>query len=236
MKLQRYSRIFHSLDPREIVLLKSFPCRWGRCAFCSYIGDNCEDAELINKTNESVLKQVTGEFKVLEVINSGSCFEIPNESLEMIKRVLADKAIEKLYLESHWHYRKRLDDMRLFFGIPIIFITGIETFDAGFRNDVLGKGVEFKCVEEIKQFFDSVCIMVGMRGQTKAMISRDVEILLENFDHGTINLFVENNTAIKPDLELQEWFKNNFAWLNDVKKIDVLWQNTDFGVGTVIDE
>lgn len=236
MKLVRYSKILKSLEMREIVLLKSLPCRWGRCSFCSYIDDNSTDVDEIDRLNSEVLQKVTGEFKILEVINSGSCFEIPEKSLLAIQQTVARCGIEKLYFEAHWSYREKLPEFKRFFKAKTFFITGIETFDDYFRNQVLKKGVVFRDIDEIKRYFDSVCIMVGMLGQTKEMISRDVKILLENFDHGTINLFVENHTEIKPDFDLQRWFKQEYAWLNDVKKIDVLWKNTDFGVGTVLNE
>jgi hypothetical protein len=234
--LVRYGRIIRSKDRREIILLKALPCRWGHCSFCNYIEDNSVDIEEINRINKSVIQGVTGEFGVLEVINSGSCFELPDETLKMLQKLVAEKDIRKLYFESHWIYRHKLNDFRSLFPAPIVFITGIETFDDFFRNQILKKGVQFKNVEEIKQYFDSICIMVGMVGQTKEMIANDVKILIDNFDHGTVNLFVENGTEIKPDFELQSWFKKEYGWLEQVQKIDVLWKNTDFGVGTVLNE
>ena len=35
----RYSKILEK-NQREIVLLKSFPCSYGKCSFCNYINDN----------------------------------------------------------------------------------------------------------------------------------------------------------------------------------------------------
>lgn len=37
--LDRYN-VIDNKNNREIVLLKSFPCVWGKCAFCDYIEDN----------------------------------------------------------------------------------------------------------------------------------------------------------------------------------------------------
>ncbi|GAB4275628.1 MAG: radical SAM protein [Candidatus Rifleibacteriota bacterium] len=236
MDIVRYSKILKSIEPREIVLLKAFPCKWGICSFCSYIEDNSSNEAEMLELNSRILKQITGEFGVLEVINSGSCFEIPGKTLEAIKKIVESKKISKLYFEAHWSYRNRLQEFRDFFEVPIVFITGIETFDENFRNKILKKGIFFSDFEEIKNYFQSVCIMVGMQGQTREMIARDIDILLKNFEHGTVNLFTENNTSIKADPELQEWFKENYRWLENVDKIDVLWENTDFGVGANIDE
>ena len=72
--MDRYSKVTNK-NVREIVLLKALPCIWGKCAFCDYIDDNGNNIAEINKLNKEVLDNITGEFGVLEVINSGSCFE-----------------------------------------------------------------------------------------------------------------------------------------------------------------
>ena len=191
--MDRYSKVINK-NLREIVLLKALPCIWGKCAFCDYIDDNDDNIAEINKLNKEVLNNITGEFGVLEVINSGSCFEIPRESLEYIKKIVVEKKIKKLFLESHWCYKNRLQEMRDFFGIEIIFKIGVETFDNSFRNLVLNKNANFKTVDEVKESFQSVCLLVGIKGQTKEMIKRDINLVLENFKYATINVFI-NNTS-----------------------------------------
>ena len=42
--MERYSRITEK-NQREIVLLRAFPCAWGKCTFCDYIEDNGRDRE-----------------------------------------------------------------------------------------------------------------------------------------------------------------------------------------------
>ena len=228
--MDRYSKIINK-NLREIVLLKALPCIWGKCAFCDYIDDNDDNIAEINKLNKEVLNNITGEFGVLEVINSGSCFEIPRESLEYIKKIGVEKKIKKLFLESHWCYKNRLQEMRDFFGIEIIFKIGVETFDNSFRNLVLNKNANFKTVDEVKESFQSVCLLVGIKGQTKEMIKRDINLVLENFKYATINVFINNTTDVKRDEELVQWFTDNFKYLEDYQYIEVLYNNTDFGVG-----
>lgn len=228
--MDRYSKVINK-NLREIVLLKALPCIWGKCAFCDYIDDNDDNIAEINKLNKEVLNNITGEFGVLEVINSGSCFEIPRESLEYIKKIVVEKKIKKLFLESHWCYKNRLQEMRDFFGIEIIFKIGVETFDNSFRNLVLNKNANFKTVDEVKESFQSVCLLVGVKGQTKEMIKRDINLVLENFKYATINVFINNTTDVKRDEELVQWFTDNFKYLEDYQYIEVLYNNTDFGVG-----
>ena len=73
--------------------------------------------------------------------------------------------------------------------------------------------------------------MVGIKGQTKEMIRKDIDILLNHFSYGTVNIFTENSTNIQRDEALISWFKDEYKFLDDVKKIEVLYENTDFGVG-----
>ena len=227
--INRYSKI-NNKNKREIVLLKARPCKWGKWTFCDYIYDNEIDEEKIDKINLEVLKNVTGEYGVLEVIDSASVFDLTQKTLEEIKRVVEDKNIKKLFFEAHWIYRNRLDEIREFFNVPIIFKTGIETFDNDFREEVLKKGADFKDYREVKKYFDSPCVMVGIKGQTKEMIDRDMEII-KKFPHATVNIFMNNSTNIKRDEELVEWFVKKYKYLEDDPNVDILFEITDFGVG-----
>lgn len=227
---ERYSRITGK-NEREICLLRGFPCAWGKCSFCDYIEDNGRDEEAMTAMNRRVLERVTGEFGVLEVINSGSCFELPKETLKDIRSVLEERHIGKLFFESHWMYRKRLASMRELMPAHIVFKIGVETFDRDFRQRVLHKNADFRSPEEVAGYFDSPCLMVGIRGQTKKMIAYDIECLKKYFPLGTVNLYQNNTTPVKRDEELAAWFLREYAWLREDPSVEVLYEITDFGVG-----
>lgn len=233
--IERYSEVMGK-NRREIVLLKGFPCKWGKCRFCDYIEDNSKDENEIIRVNEKVLDKVKGKYKVLEVINSGSVFEIPKKTMNRIKKVISEKGIELLFFESHYMYRKRLKEIEDFFGIPIIFKCGVETFDDYFRNTILNKGMVYKNIEEVASYFDSICLMVGIKGQTREMIEKDIEYLLKYFKRGCINLFIENSSQFKRDEELVKWFYETYSYLEKNENIEILWNNTDFGVGGINNE
>jgi len=228
--MERYS-IITDKNPREIVLLKAFPCAWGKCSFCDYIDDNSRDESFINQVNKEVLEKVTGYNGVLEVIDSASCFELPKETLTLIREVIVNKKITRLFLESHWMYRYRLNEMRRFMGVPITYKIGIETFDNDFRQKVLNKHADFKSPEEVARYFDSPCLLVGIKGQTKEMIDMDMEILKKYFKLGTINIYMNNSTNIKRDENLIHWFRNKYQYLAEDSFVEILFKNTDFGVG-----
>ncbi len=226
----RYN-IIKGKNAREIALLKGFPCKYGKCAFCNYIEDNSTDEKEINKINFEELEKITGEIGVLEVINSGSVFELPKETLVKIREIVREKNIKKLYFEAYWAYKNRLNEIRNFFeGVEVIFKVGIETFDDDFRNNILRKNLFYKNVKEISEYFSSACLMVGIKGQTREMIKNDIEIGLKNFNQLTINVFVDNGTAVKRDDELVKWFEKEYVWLLDEERVEVLNDNKDFGV------
>lgn len=228
--VERYSKITDK-NNREICLLRAFPCAWGKCAFCDYIEDNGRDEAAMISLNKSVLDQVTGEFGVLEVINSGSCFELPKQTLDDIATVIDKTNIRKLFFEAHWMYRKHLATMRERMPVPIVFKIGVETFDNEFRERVLNKHADFQTPEQVAEYFDSPCLMVGIQGQTKEMIAHDIDCLKRYFKLGTVNVYNNNTTPIKRDEELVRWFMKEYHWLLDDPSVEVLYDITDFGVG-----
>ena len=228
--MERYN-VIREKNPREIVLLKGFPCIWGKCAFCDYTDDNSRDEDEMLALNSRILSRVTGEKGVLEVINSGSCFELPEGTREEIRRIARERGIRRLFFESHWLYRKRLEEMRAYMGIPVTYKIGVETFNHEFRERVLNKHAGFTRPEEVARYFDSPCIMVGIKGQTKEMIDYDIRMVKKHFRLGTVSVFTNNTTKIRQDPELVKWFVREYAWLREDPSIEVLYENTDFGVG-----
>ncbi|MGL6169292.1 MAG: radical SAM protein, partial [Fusobacteriaceae bacterium] len=103
----RYSKV-ETMNKREVTLLKSYPCAYGKCSFCNYIEDNSLDEKEMESVNFETLDLVTGEFETLEVINSGSVFELPKTTMEKIVEVVKIKNIKILYFEIYYGYHKRL--------------------------------------------------------------------------------------------------------------------------------
>jgi hypothetical protein len=231
MGLVRYAK-YRGHNPREVVLLKGLPCIWGRCSFCDYIDDNTTDGGLIRQVADECLGRVTGEFGRLQVITSGSIQELPADVLARIRDLMAAKGIVQFFTESYWAYRKRFAETRVFFGVETHLFLGVETFDDGLRNGVLNKSMHWSGPEEVAAMTDSICLMVGFRGQTRETIRRDVDVLLSRFRYGIVNLFSENRlSAGLMDEDLKGWFREEYGRLGEEANVDVLWHNTDLGVG-----
>lgn len=228
----RYSKI-ENKNKREIVLLKSFPCKYGKCKFCNYIEDNSTDELEIDKVNLETLQEVTGEFGALEVINSGSVFELPIKTLERIRAVVYNKNIKLLYFEIYYGYKNRLDEIREFFkGVDIRFRMGMETFDNNFRINSYGKNFKIDTpeIEELSKKLYSVCLLICVKGQTKEMIKKDIELGLKYFKSITVNIFINNGTEVERDEELVKWFVENYNQLQEDPRVELLIDNKDLGV------
>jgi len=232
--MQRYSKItnVHKYK-REIVLLKSRPCAYGKCTFCDYILDNSTNIDEINAINMDVLNNITGEFGILEVINSGNIFEIPQATKDEIKRIVKAKNIQLLFVEAHWMYKDHLHKIKNLFNVDVFIKTGLESFDYNFRENILNKGFYHESVEQLSKMYDSVCLLIGVQGQTREVIKSDIETAKKYFKHTTLNLYVNNTTPIKADKNLRDWFIKEYEYLKNDPQFEILYNIEDFGVGDI---
>ena len=79
------------------------------------------NVEEMNQLNKEVLSNVKGIYDTFEVINSGNIFDLPKETLTMIKSTIDEHEFKKLFAEAHWIYRNHLDKMRNRLEIDIMF-------------------------------------------------------------------------------------------------------------------
>lgn len=228
----RYNKITDK-HPREIVLLKSFPCKYGKCSFCNYIEDNSIDENEIDRINFPVLDMITGEYKVLEVINSGSVFELTPGTLKKIKEVVIEKNIQVIYFEIYYGYHNRLEEIKNYFqGVEIRFRMGLETFDNRFRIEKYNKNFSLneKDFKALSEKIYSVCLLVCTKGQTEEMIKKDIELGLKYFKNITVNIFINNGTSVERDENLVKWFIKNYKHLQNDDRVELLIDNKDLGV------
>ena len=227
--MDRYSLI-HTKMPREFVLLQGAGCKWKKCTFCDYHEDVSSTPFAIN---EPVLRQVTGQYGVLDVINSGSAMELDSETIALIKEVVREKQIHTLWFEAHYMYRKKLKAFaEQFAPIQVKFRCGIETFDVELR-DRWKKGIPSSVTpEDVAQYFQGVCLLCCTQGESREHILRDIEIARKHFEYFSVNVFCNNSTPVKQDTDLAQWFAREvYPQIKDVDGIEVLMENTDLGVG-----
>ena len=177
--MERYA-IIHEKFPREFVLLQGTGCRWSKCSFCDYHTDVSENPYVVNK---KVLSQVTGQYGVLDVINSGSGIELDKDTIALINQVVKEKKIHTLWFEMHYMYRNHLERFaQQFAPTKVKFRCGIETFDADLRNK-WNKGVSSEVTaEDIARYFQGVCLLCGTVGELRNRILNDIQLAKQYFD------------------------------------------------------
>lgn len=237
--MQRYA-VIDEKNPREIVLLRGSGCKWRRCRFCDYHLDFSTDENANFQLNREILARVTGMHKALEVINSGSFCDLDAKTMSAIKAVCLEKAIDRIHFECHWQDRAHIPGLRREFkelGIAVNIKIGVETFDDLFRESYLDKGIDETDPGEISRDFDECCLLFGIPGQTAQSMQRDLETGLANFKRVCVNIMVENSRAIKPDPTVRSVFQRELLpqYINN-PRVDILMENTDFGVGGEIND
>ena len=230
--MERYSVITEKRK-REIVLLRGRGCAYRRCTFCDYHLDCSTDDEQNFALNSSVLARVTGEYGELEVINSGSVFELDGRTLQLIQSTCREKNIGVIHFEAHYMYRDRLLALRkVFNGFELKLKLGLETFDYDLRERVLLKGIPDRNPAVISDGFDEANFLFGLKGQTAASMINDIELGLKYFERVCINIMCENSTDVKPDPQVVSAFLTQVLPIyKNCTRVDILINNTDFGVG-----
>lgn len=230
----RYS-VIEEKNPREIVLLRGSGCMWRKCRFCDYHVDFSGSSVDNYALNHRVLEQVTGALGKLEVINSGSFVDLDQDTMREIEKICVEKGIRELNFESHWMHREEIPSLKKRFadkGITVKTKIGVETFDSLFRESYLMKGIDTESPREIAQYFNQVCLLQGLPGQTAESMKKDIETGLEYFERVCVNIMVENTKPVKPDLRVIQVFREQiYPLYADNDRVDILLNNTDFGVG-----
>ena len=229
----RYGLI-NEKEPREIVLLRGRGCFYKKCAFCDYHLDASPDDAANLKLNQSVLSQVTGQYHDLEVINSGSFHELGPQTLALIKQTAEEKDINILHFEAHYLVRNKIPQLREFFqGTELRLKVGLESFDENLRENILKKGMPNVTPEEVARYFQEANFLVGITGQTQAMIQKDIDLGLKYFKRIALNVMCPNTAPLQPDQEvINQFIQNIYPKYKDDPRIDILLHNTDFTVGT----
>ena len=231
----RYSFI-DDKNPREIVLLRGSGCKWRRCRFCNYHLDFSLDQTENDALNADVLTHVTGKTGVLEVINSGSFCDLSDTTLTNIINCCLAHNIHRLHVECHWTdraaiapFRQRLAENNITLKVK----GGVETFNGDFRENIFCKGIPPETTpEEIASYFNECCLLFGVDGETLEQMQEDVRIGLANFDRICINIMIDNGTPIKRNENVVNAFVTHLLPIvKDNPRVDVLLNNTDFGVG-----
>lgn len=74
-------------------------------------------------------------------------------------------------------YKDHLHKIKDLFETDIFIKTGLESFDNQFREKVLNKGFFHSSPKQLSELFDSVCLLIGVKGQSKEIIKKILRLL-----------------------------------------------------------
>ncbi|RDU68854.1 radical SAM protein [Helicobacter brantae] len=226
--MKRYG-VIEEKNKREIVLLQGSGCKYKRCSFCDYYLDVGEQSYELNC---QALNQVRGHYGILEVVNSGSFDEIDSKSMAKILEVAKERGVHTLIFECHYLYRSKIAKLKEYFSdFRVKLKLGLESFDYDFREGVLKKGIKIASPKEIAKDFDEANFLIGVSSQSGEMIKKDIALGLEHFERICLNVMCDNS-KMKADRGVIEIFlKEIYPQIKDNPRIDILLENTDFGIG-----
>lgn len=235
--MERYS-VIEEKNKREIILLRGSGCKWRRCRFCDYHLDFSNNEEENFNLNKMEIEKVTGIYEKLEVINSGSFVDLDERTMILLEETCKKLKLKEIHFECHWKHKEMVQTIRKRFediGVKVKVKIGVETFNALFRESYLDKGIDTDSTEEIAKYFDEACLLFGIPGQNKESMLYDIETGLKYFDRICINIMQENGKPIKPDNGIITIFaKEIYPIYADNERVDILMENTAFGVGGVL--
>jgi hypothetical protein len=159
--------------------------------------------------------------------------ELDAQTIEMIKEVVKERNIHTLWFEAHYMYKNQLARFaEQFDGVEVKFRCGVESFDGNLREQWQKGIAAHVTVEDVAKYFQGVCLFCCSEGDSKERILRDIALAEQYFEYASVNVFCENTTTVKRDDELAKWFVEEvFPNLRESKKIEILINNTDLGVG-----
>ena len=134
------------LGKRAVVILKGFPCSWGRCIFCPFIIEqSCRTSEIIT-TNSAVIKQAIEvvdkqQIDRVAVFNGSSFHELPFVSIDELASVSEGRVFEIEERPEFVNRRSVVSLLKLLRPRKLVIRIGFENYYESIRNDYLRKGI-----------------------------------------------------------------------------------------------
>lgn len=139
-------RVSDKLGRRLVVILKGFPCVWGRCSFCPFYLEQTRDIRDLINTNRVIIDralEITSaeDYKRIAVFNGGSFYELPYDTIEKLQDLAKGRIFE---IESRSEYitlRGVKGLLKYYEPEKLVIRIGFEVWDEEIREKLLRKGM-----------------------------------------------------------------------------------------------
>ncbi len=135
-----------SLGRRLVVILKGFPCSWGRCTFCPFALEQSFNLSEVMGTNRRIVKEAIEVaeregYRRVAVFNGSSFHELLYDTVEKL-RPLARGRIFEVEERSEYVTKESIDALLQYYSPERLVIrVGFEVFDERIREELLRKGM-----------------------------------------------------------------------------------------------
>ena len=134
------------LGKRLVVILKGFPCSWGRCSFCPFAMEQSFNIRDVIFTNRRIINKALKilekeDHKRIAIFNGSSFHELPYDTIERL-RELAKGRIFEIESRSEYITISSIEALLSYYEPEKLIIRiGFEVYDERIRENLLNKGM-----------------------------------------------------------------------------------------------
>ena len=191
-------RVEDSLGRRLVVILKSFPCGWGRCVFCPFWMDQSTSVRDVIETNRRVVEEAVrvaeeGGYGRVAVFNGSSFNELPLDTVVRLTPLARGRVFE-VEERSEYVDRGLVESLlRLYSPKELVIRVGFEVWDERIREGYLRKGMPQSEVYRLAELRNAlrreglpvkflVYVLFGIEGVPEEAVVESVRRFKELFD------------------------------------------------------
>ena len=185
------------LGRRLVVILRGFPCAYGRCTFCPFAAEQAVHTRAVIETNRRIIEEAVraaGEgYRRVAVFNGGSFHELPYDSVERL-RPLARGRVFEVEERSEYVTMESLEALIDYYRPEKLIVrVGFETADERIREGVLRKGMPDSEMHRLSRLRVEArrrglpveiwtYLLFGMEGISEESVLRSLEVFRRLFD------------------------------------------------------
>ncbi|MCE4614365.1 MAG: hypothetical protein F7B60_02375 [Desulfurococcales archaeon] len=186
------------LGKRLIIILRGFPCSYGKCTFCPFIVEQSLNTNKVVFENREIISQALKEKEEykperIAVFNGGSFHELPYDTIEKLAPLAKDMVFE-IEERSEFITLESVKALLDYYHPDLLVMRiGFETFLEDIREGVLNKGMpdsELKRVVQVRIEAQNKgwpieiwsYLLFGMKGIPEESVSESLRAFKKIFD------------------------------------------------------
>jgi len=222
-------KVSDRLGNRLVLILKSYPCSWGKCVFCPFALEQSVNIKEIIRENTAIIEEALMKLREedvgrVAVFNGSSFHELPLDTVLKL-RPLARGRVFEVEERSEYVTEDAIEGIiELMRPKELVIRVGFEVWDEGLREGYLRKGMpnsEVYRLAELRRRLKArgmplkiyVYVLFGIEGIPKEKVVESVKVFKELFD-GVIAIKYRKYLPNHPDEtsvsdELKEFLEKN---------------------------